>query len=103
MDRTIYTCETCNEEFDAIGIDMHKCSNSSAFSTQIGGSHYRDMPIQPAEYAIRNRLGFAEGAVVKYVSRWNKDGCGGIVDLRKARQFIDMLIEIEEAKGKAGA
>lgn len=65
----------------------------SAFDRQEGGDHYKHLAIQPAEYSIRNRLGFAEGAVVKYVTRWRAKG--GVDDLRKARHFIDLLIECE--------
>ena len=64
---------------------------NKALDTQIGGTHYKDMAIQPLEYIVANKLSFCEGNVVKYVSRWrNKNG---IEDLRKARQYIDMLIE----------
>lgn len=66
----------------------------SALTEQEGGNHYKDMPIQPVEYIHRNGLGFIEGCVVKYVSRWRKKG--GLEDLRKARHFLDMMIEIEE-------
>jgi len=63
---------------------------------QVGGSHYLMMKIQPIEYIHRNGLGFIEGCVVKYISRWrNKNG---VEDLRKARHFIDLLIEMEEGK-----
>lgn len=65
----------------------------SATSEQVGGSHYKDMAIQPVEYIHRNGLGFIEGCVVKYVSRWRVKG--GVEDLRKARHFIDLLIELE--------
>lgn len=63
---------------------------------QIGGSHYKDMKIQPVEYIHANGIGFVEGSVIKYVSRWrNKNG---VEDLKKARHFLDMLIELESAK-----
>tara|TARA_B100001750_G_C15370467_1_gene527031 strand:+ start:75 stop:299 length:225 start_codon:yes stop_codon:yes gene_type:complete len=58
---------------------------------QVGGNHYRDMKIQPIEYITKNGLNYAEGNVVKYVSRWRKKG--GIEDLRKAKHYIDLLIE----------
>ncbi len=60
---------------------------------QIGGSHYKSLKIQPLEYALQNNLGICEHAVVKYVSRWKTKG--GIEDLRKARHYIDILIERE--------
>lgn len=61
---------------------------------QIGGGHYKDMKIQPVEYILANAIPFVEGSVIKYVSRWRSKG--GVEDLRKARHFLDMLIEYEE-------
>ena len=65
----------------------------SAKDIQVGGSHYKDMKIQPVEYIVANNLGYCEGNVVKYVSRWKSKG--GVDDLRKARHYIDLLIEGE--------
>ena len=63
----------------------------SETQNQVGGDHYRKMAIQPIEYILANDLGFVEGAVVKYVSRWKKKG--GIEDLEKARHLLAMLLE----------
>ena len=52
--------------------------------------HY-DFQIQPVEYILRNRLGFCEGNVVKYISRWKMKN--GKEDLLKARHYIDILLE----------
>ena len=68
----------------------------SALDSQVGGTHYKDMAIQPVEYIVRNGIGFVEGAVIKYVSRWKEKG--GIEDLRKARHMLQILIEIEASK-----
>lgn len=68
-----------------------------ATETQIGGSHYKDMQIQPFEYIHANGIGFAEGCAIKYLSRWRKKG--GLEDLKKARHFINMLIERESGNG----
>jgi hypothetical protein len=52
------------------------------------------MAIQPVEYIFRNGIGYFEGSVIKYVSRWrNKNG---VEDLKKARHFLDLLIEFNE-------
>lgn len=67
-----------------------------AADCQIGGSHYRDMAIQPFEYIHANGITFAEGCIIKYVSRWRVKN--GVEDLRKARHFLDMLIDAEEAR-----
>lgn len=65
-----------------------------ALASQIGGAHYKALAIQPVEYCQRNGLGFIEGCVVKYVTRWKSKG--GIDDIKKARHMLDMLIEMEE-------
>ena len=70
----------------------------SALDTQIGGIHYKDKAIQPVEFIHANHLGFCEGNVVKYVSRWRQKN--GIADLQKAKHYIDLLIERETRNGK---
>ena len=49
---------------------------------QIGGSHYQDFVIQPAEFINKNRLLFAEANAIKYICRHSKKG--GIQDIDKA-------------------
>ncbi len=63
---------------------------------QVGGNHYQDMPIQPWEFIEKNKIGFSEGNIIKYVARWRKKN--GLEDLKKARHYIDLLIQAEEAK-----
>ncbi len=62
-----------------------------AKDTQVGGSHYHKMPIQVFDYCEANKLSYAESAVVKYISRWRFKN--GIEDLKKAKHFIELLIE----------
>ena len=57
--------------------------------------HYRT-DIQPIEYIMGNNMGFCEGCVVKYISRWEMKG--GIEDLEKAKHYIEMLIEQENKR-----
>lgn len=66
----------------------------SSLDIQIGGSHYKEMAIQPIEFIMKNNIGFMEGNAIKYISRWRSKG--GIEDLKKARHYLDMLIEFEE-------
>ena len=63
---------------------------------QVGGSHYKDFPIQPAEFIERNGLSFLEGCVVKRLCRWRRGGKGR-EDLLKARHEIDLLLELNDA------
>jgi hypothetical protein len=67
--------------------------DSQANQTQIGGDHYKAKSIQPWDFIAANQLGYFEGNIVKYVSRWKDKG--GINDLKKARHYLDKLIELE--------
>jgi len=65
----------------------------SNLTKQVGGTHYKNMVIQPIEYIVKNNIPYIEGNVIKYISRWKQKN--GVDDLRKARHYIDMLIEME--------
>lgn len=67
---------------------------ASPLSVQVGGEHYKGRGIQPVEFSHANGLPFIEGSVVKYVTRWRDKG--GLEDLKKARHYLDLLIELEE-------
>ena len=64
-----------------------------ATSTQIGGNHYKDCKIQPTEFIHANNIPFIEGNIIKYVVRHRSKN--GIEDLKKARHYIDLLINFE--------
>ena len=63
----------------------------SAYDKQIGGSHYKDMKIQPSEFINKNDLPFAEGNAIKYICRHKHKG--ERQDLEKAKHYIDMILE----------
>ncbi len=63
---------------------------------QVAGQHYKKMAIQPWDYIIHNDLGYMEGSIIKYISRWRDKN--GLEDLYKCRHFLNKLIETEEAK-----
>ena len=63
----------------------------SALDEQVGGNHYKDMAIQPITYIVENKIPYREANVIKYVSRHASKN--GIEDLKKARHYLDMLIE----------
>lgn len=69
-----------------------------AIHKQVAGSHYKDMPIQPVEYIYANALGYFEGNVIKYISRWRKKG--GVADLEKAKHYVELLIEMENRNAR---
>jgi UDP-3-O-acyl-N-acetylglucosamine deacetylase len=68
----------------------------TALEKQVSGSHYKSLKIQPIEFIHANNIPFAEGSVIKYVTRWRDKG--GIADLEKAKHFLELLIELEQAR-----
>ena len=58
--------------------------------------HYNCWTIEPIDFILKNGLGFCEGNIIKYVMRWEMKN--GVVDLKKARKYIEFLIEQEEGK-----
>jgi hypothetical protein len=69
---------------------------SASNKHQVGGSHYTALSVQPWD-AMQSWMsaeafaGFLRGNVIKYVARC--DAKGGVEDLRKARHYLDRLIE----------
>ena len=98
-------CKNCGvgEFYHHSGNDPLVCNNyiadnpvqkpPPAHKEQVGGDHYKKMAIQPIEYIMANKLGYCEGNIVKYISRWRDKG--GVEDLRKIKQYVDFLIERE--------
>lgn len=75
----------------------------SARDQQVGGTHYRDMTVQPWD-ALESWLtpeqfiGFLIGSAIAYLARFNAHvpGKGGLQDLQKAVHYLQKAIEIEE-------
>jgi hypothetical protein len=67
-------------------------------NTQIAGTHYTKLGIQPMEYALANNFNYLESFALKYLSRHrNKNG---IEDLKKALHCIELLIEVTYEPGR---
>ena len=85
-----------------IGVDT-KISNRSVTrvlqtSNLADNSAYTHLKITPTEYITSNNLGWHEGNVIKYVSRWQHKG--GLGDLYKAQDYLRQLIDIHEGANK---
>ncbi len=68
---------------------------------QEGGTHYKKYAIQPIEYIHANKLDFFQGSVVKYITRFRDKN--GLEDLKKAKHFIDLLINLEYNNDQSGS
>jgi hypothetical protein len=73
-------------------VDVNMPIELPANEVQVGGEHYKKNSIQPWDYIVSNQLGYLEGNVVKYVSRWKDKG--GRQDLEKAKHYLDKLLEV---------
>lgn len=106
MGQTIISCSTCDHWNDSQGDKaciscapgasnwQHSVHpEKTALEKQEGGSHYKDKGIQPIVYIYANNMGFCDGNVVKYVTRYKEKN--GIEDLKKAKHYIELLIEME--------
>jgi len=66
---------------------------------QIGGDHYKNMGVQPWK-AMESWMtpeqfaGFLRGNAIKYLARC--DVKGGLDDIKKARHYIDKLVEVNK-------
>lgn len=93
-------CSTCQPFYHSY-LMQDKAANAlapkttSANTKQFGGDHYVKIKgIQPWDYIVSNNMGFLEGCIIKYVSRYQDKG--GIEDLKKAQHFLEKLIEVKE-------
>ena len=60
---------------------------------QVGGTHYKDYPIEPGYFNQKNKIGYMEGTAIKYICRHALKG--GIQDLDKAIHCLELAKEWE--------
>ena len=64
----------------------------NAFNTQVGGDHYKRLPVQPLWFIRANGFGHIVGCIIKYACRYAV--LGNAEDLEKIIQYAK--VEIEE-------
>ena len=79
------------DEWDA----LRRAPEQRALDRQVAGNNYKKFKIQPAEFCYVNDIPYLEATAIKYLCRWKDKG--GIQDLEKAKHFIDLLIEFQNA------
>ena len=76
---------------------MNAQQSSSPVNQKINPSHYKQGKIEVIDFILDQKMDYLTANVQKYLSRWRfKDG---VCDLKKARWFLDKLIEQEEGGG----
>ena len=100
-----YICRNCDNE-TYCRESVSGCLNGAGFvpkkatatretplDVQVGGDHYKTMPIQPIEFCHKNGLGPCETLAIKYLCRYkNKNGAQ---DIDKAIHVLQLLKELE--------
>ena len=71
--------------------DDFKGVTYDSLEKQIGGKHYKNFRIQPAQFINENKLLFAEGNAIKYKCRHSVKGKEQ--DIRKAMHYLEMILE----------
>ena len=73
--------------------DSSEKSSKKALDKQVGGNHYKNMPIQVVEFCQLNNLNACESNVIKYIVRHRLKG--GIEDVNKAIHYAELLKQLE--------
>ena len=71
--------------------EIFKKASYDSLDKQVGGKHYKNMKIQPAEFINENKMLFAEGNAIKYICRHSIKGKEE--DVRKAIHYLEMILE----------
>ena len=61
----------------------------NAWDKQVGGEHYKQYAIQPAKFALANKLDYAQANAIKYIVRHADKN--GVQDLDKAVHYVELL------------
>lgn len=105
-----YSCGKCyrfsggktlpNGEILMNRVEVEDCGG--ALDTQVGGNHYKDMVIQPIEYAMANKLNACQTHALKYLSRTKGDLTKRIEDRKKAIHCLEIEIQHLEQELEGG-
>lgn len=91
--------EFWNVSEEGEGIFKGEINHSTKVVNYVGDptpNYYRRWKMDPVTFCVINNLPFTVGNVIKYVMRFDmKDG---LEDLKKARRYIDIMIEDKYGK-----
>jgi len=68
----------------------------TALDEQVGGQHYKNFEIQPIEFCVKNNLGAAESAIIKYACRHQDKN--GAEDVEKIKHYADLILQLKYNK-----
>lgn len=84
---------------EEVSVDTNK--TTSALGGQVGGSHYKDMSVQPWEameawLTPEEYRGYHKGVAIGYIAREQQKG--GLQDIEKAIHHLQRLVEFEHGR-----
>lgn len=68
----------------------------NAINFQVGGSHYKNLKMQPIELIVKLRCSFIQGNIIKYISRYKKKK--GLEDLDKCIHYAQLAIDLKDRR-----
>lgn len=89
-------CGVCGSPYYTLYPDTQEAKAET--SDKIEHPHHYTNGIECWDYITSHQLNYCAGNVVKYVTRYRFKN--GLEDLKKARQYLDKLIETEYPDGK---
>lgn len=69
---------------------------NNALNSQVGGSHYKDMLLQPIELIAVLRCSFIQGCIIKYISRYKAKN--GVEDIKKCIHYAQLAIQLGDKR-----
>lgn len=75
---------------------MASLEKNNPLQSQVGGSHYKDLKIQPVEYIHANGFDFLTGNIIKYASRHRSKN--GAEDVKKIIHYAELILKLEYGK-----
>lgn len=81
------------EDEPKYGVSVICESPKDALSEQVGGDHYKNMPIQPIEFCMANELNACQTIAIRYICRYKSKN--GAQDIDKAIHTLQILKQIE--------
>ena len=95
MDKTVAEIKSRHED-DAWNRELERLGRYDLIKKNVGTAdepprHY-NVGIEPVKYITSHGLGFLEGNIIKYITRYKMKG-NPVEDLHKARVYIDLLLK----------
>lgn len=63
-----------------------------SLKVQVGGSHYKNLVMQPIELIVNLHCNFIQGCIIKYISRYKHKN--GAEDIKKCIHYAELALDL---------